>query len=187
MLYPILVRVLLANGRIATAQTILDALHKQMTARQWHGQLVEIYLLRALLYQTQNRREEALAGLKQALTLGEAQGNLFFFVDEGQWIAGLLAEIDEPLASTSFVGQLRRLLAQTPDDLSFTALPEALSEREMEVLRLVSEGATNREIADRLFIAIPTVKKHISNMFVKLDATNRTQAISRAREIRLIP
>jgi DNA-binding NarL/FixJ family response regulator len=90
------------------------------------------------------------------------------------------------LASTAFMGQLRRLLAQLPDDVAFTALPEALSEREMEVLYLVAEGATNRDIADHLFIAIPTVKKHMSNILVKLDTTNRTQAISRARQIVLI-
>jgi LuxR family maltose regulon positive regulatory protein len=157
-----------------------------MTTRQWHGQLVEIYGLQAMLHQAQNRREEAIAALKQALTLAEKQGHLFFFVDEGQWVADLLPEIGEPLASTAFMGQLRRLLAQLPDDVAFTALPEALSEREMEVLYLVAEGATNRDIADHLFIAIPTVKKHMSNILVKLDTTNRTQAISRARQIGLI-
>jgi LuxR family maltose regulon positive regulatory protein len=186
MLYPILVRVLVANGRLAPAQTILDTLHKLMTTRQWHGQLVEIYGLQAMLHQAQNRREEAIATLKQALTLAEKQGHLFFFVDEGQWVADLLPEIGEPLASTAFMGQLRRLLAQLPDDVAFAVLPEALSEREMEVLHLVAEGATNRDIADHLFIAIPTVKKHMSNILVKLDTTNRTQAISRAREIGLI-
>ena len=65
-------------------------------------------------------------------------------------------------------------------------LPEALSERELEVLRLAAAGATNREIAERLVIALPTVKKHMSNIFVKLDTTNRTQAIARARELSLI-
>jgi LuxR family maltose regulon positive regulatory protein len=185
MLYPILVRVLLANGRIATAQTILDALHQQMMARQWHGQLVEIYLLQALLHQAQNHHEAALAALKQALALAEVARNVFFFMDEGKPVADLLSQVGEPQSSTAFVTRLRQLFGQTAHVVQ-TILPEALSEREMEVLLLVAAGAPNREIANRLFIAVPTVKKHMSNILVKLDASNRTQAISRAREIGLI-
>jgi LuxR family maltose regulon positive regulatory protein len=66
-------------------------------------------------------------------------------------------------------------------------LPEPLSEREMEVLRLVAAGASNKEIADQLFIALSTAKKHVSNMLVKLDTPNRTQAAARGRELGLLP
>jgi len=187
LLYPILVRVLLGDGRFATAQAILNALREQITLRQWQGQMVEIHLLQALLHHAQNRRDEALAELHQALALGEAQGSLFHFIDEGQPVATLLDQIGEPLASTPFVARLRQLLADAV--ATYTAasiLPEALSERELEVLRLAAAGATNREIAERLFIALPTVKKHMSNIFVKLDTTNRTQAIARAHELSLI-
>lgn len=66
-------------------------------------------------------------------------------------------------------------------------LPEPLSERELEVLRLVATGATNKDIAEQLFITVATVKKHVSNMLVKLDTPNRTQAVARARELGLLP
>jgi DNA-binding NarL/FixJ family response regulator len=63
---------------------------------------------------------------------------------------------------------------------------EPLSERELEVLRLMADGASNREIAEALFISIGTVKKHSSNIFLKLDARSRTQAIVNARKYRIL-
>ena len=65
-------------------------------------------------------------------------------------------------------------------------LIEPLSQREMELLRLVAAGLTNQEIAQELILAVGTVKKHLNNIFGKLGASNRTQAIARARELRLL-
>lgn len=185
LLYPILVRVLLANGRAAAAQSILDVMQEQMTARQWPGQLVEICLLQALAHHAQHRSQEARAALTQALTLAAAEGCLFWFVDEGAPPADLLAQVGDPLLNTAFVRQVQQLLAQQTA-AARPMLPDALSERELEVLRLVAAGATNQEIADRLVIALPTVKKHMSNIFSKLNAANRTQAIAQARALGLL-
>ena len=66
-------------------------------------------------------------------------------------------------------------------------LPEALSEREAEVLHLVAEGLSNQEIAERLVISITTVKTHVGNIFLKLGVTSRTQAIARAEASGLLP
>jgi LuxR family maltose regulon positive regulatory protein len=65
-------------------------------------------------------------------------------------------------------------------------LPEPLSEREMEVLALITAGKSNRQIAKDLFVALSTVKTHVNNIHRKLDVRNRTQAVSRARELRLL-
>lgn len=62
-----------------------------------------------------------------------------------------------------------------------------ITKRELEVLQLIAEGHSNREIADKLFVSTSTVKTHSSNLFFKLDARRRTQAIQRAKELRLIP
>jgi DNA-binding CsgD family transcriptional regulator len=62
-----------------------------------------------------------------------------------------------------------------------------VSKRELEVLQLMAEGMSNREIADKLFVSLNTVKTHSSNLFMKLDARRRTQAIQRAKELQLIP
>jgi LuxR family maltose regulon positive regulatory protein len=73
-----------------------------------------------------------------------------------------------------------------PSPPSSLALVEPLSEREMEVLHLIAAGYSNREIARELVIALGTVKKHINNIFGKIDAHSRTQAVARARELGLI-
>jgi LuxR family maltose regulon positive regulatory protein len=61
-----------------------------------------------------------------------------------------------------------------------------LSEREVQVLRLIADGATNKEIADELVLTVNTVKRHISNIFGKLEVSNRAQAIARARQLNLL-
>ena len=73
-----------------------------------------------------------------------------------------------------------------PSSFSPQPLIEPLSQRELEVLQLISDGASNREIAQELVLAIGTVKKHISNIFGKLGVSSRTQAVARARELDLI-
>ena len=65
-------------------------------------------------------------------------------------------------------------------------LPEALSPRELEVLVLIADGLTNREIADQLYIGISTVKKHIQHIYEKLHTKNRTSSVVRARELNLL-
>jgi LuxR family maltose regulon positive regulatory protein len=66
-------------------------------------------------------------------------------------------------------------------------LVEPLSARELEVLRLLTAGATNRAIAKQLVVTLDTVKRHVSNLFSKLEVANRTQAVTRARELGLLP
>lgn len=62
-----------------------------------------------------------------------------------------------------------------------------ISKREYEVLKLMAQGLSNKEIADRLFVSLNTVKTHLSNLFIKLDAKRRTQALQRAKKLNLIP
>lgn len=88
------------------------------------------------------------------------------------------------LAELSGEGEL--LLGDVPSRPVAQALVEPLSERELEILCLISEGLSNREIADRLFITVGTVKVHASNIYGKLEVHNRTQAVTRARELNLL-
>ena len=74
-----------------------------------------------------------------------------------------------------------------PGGVVVAGLVEPLSARELEVLRLLAEGATNRAIAKQLVVSLDTVKRHVSNLFGKLEVANRTQAVARARELGLLP
>jgi LuxR family maltose regulon positive regulatory protein len=67
-----------------------------------------------------------------------------------------------------------------------SSLPEPLSDRELEVLHLIAEGASNRDISERLVIANQTVKRHVSNIFNKLGVSSRTQAVAAGRDLGLI-
>ena len=82
-----------------------------------------------------------------------------------------------------------KVVVSTPDfQLDDSALKRlGISRREYEVLELIADGLSNQEIADKLFVSTSTVKTHTSNLFAKLDARRRTQAIQKAKELRLLP
>jgi two-component system, NarL family, response regulator LiaR len=92
-------------------------------------------------------------------------------------------------AGSKLIGKRKvKVIHQTQFDLDEAALKQAgISQREYDVLQLMADGLSNQEIGDKLFISLSTVKTHSANLFVKLDAKRRTQAIQRAKELRLIP
>src|SRR5262249_7698934 len=134
----------------------------------------------------------ALDTLRRALLLAQPEGYVRIFLDEGAPMMKLLSEIGK--ADVLLQGYVQRLLvpskgasAQTPlstpdnERSSNQSLLDPLSERELEVLRLLAAGASNEEIADRLVIAVGTAKRRVSNILAKLAVPNRTQAVARAR------
>jgi LuxR family maltose regulon positive regulatory protein len=90
--------------------------------------------------------------------------------------------------SATKTDELARLLfrSKVPHSRSSGPLLDPLSERELEVLHLIANGDSNYEVAEQLVVAVSTVKRHVSNIFSKLGATNRTQAVARAREFGII-
>jgi len=148
--------------------------------------------------------DQATAVLEEALRLAEAEGYLRVFLDEGETIHRLLGALRYKLdAADALAVYLRRILAafeptaeaaEAIEGADATAPQPAgqdrvdlLSEREREILRLVAQGLTNQAIANRLVISLSTVKTHVGNIFLKLGVSNRTQAISRAETIGLLP
>jgi LuxR family maltose regulon positive regulatory protein len=181
------VRLLTNEGRPDLALRILEPIWDQAEAAGRDGDLVEILVLTALAHKARGNTAAASRSLHHALELASPSGFVRVFVDEGEDLAILLRRED-------FRGDLRayteRLLAAvdgngTPERSDPLGPPDPLSEREIEVLRLVSAGLPNREIGLRLFIAEKTVKKHMHNILHKLDATNRTHAVDRARHLGL--
>ncbi|MGD2050461.1 MAG: LuxR C-terminal-related transcriptional regulator [Chloroflexota bacterium] len=196
--YLTLARVLNAQGRQAEALSLLDRMLKQAEAEKRIGSVIIILILQGLIVQTQGHTARALTNLERALTLAEPEGYIRIFVDEGEPLRALLYDFRSLLVtqlSTMPRDRSHQLLAYTnrvlaafqPPDILVTPRPETyfepLSQREMEVLHLIAAGASNREIANALVVAVPTVKKHVSNIMSKLNATSRTQAVAEARHL----
>ena len=165
--------------------------------------MIEILLLQALAYQAQGDIPAALMPLEQALTLAGgptgAVGDVRRFVDEGEPMARLLAEAQAQRIMPAYVAKLRAAFSVVTEQVApggaqtvsgpvnaEQPLIEPLSEREIEVLALVAQGCSNREIAERLFISINTVKGHNRVIFEKLQVQRRTEAVARAREMGLV-
>jgi LuxR family maltose regulon positive regulatory protein len=184
----------LEDGYIHDAMGLLERLLKSAEEGRRMGSVIEILVLQALAYEAQSNIHSALLFLKRALTLAEPEGYVRIFVGEGPPMARLLYEMLSHEISQDYV---QRLLAIFPDieperiAVSQTQSPksewvEPLSERELDVLQLISQGLTNQETAIQLYLSLNTVKVHTRNIYSKLGVNNRTQAVARARTLGII-
>ncbi len=182
-------RVRLAQGRPEAALQALASLEE--TYRSWN--FVPIAALKALALQTAGEREEGLALLTEILPLAEREGYVRTFLDQGATMQALLEGArDRGIGSKYVTALLREFDASpsappSPPEVDQSALIEALSERQMEVLRQLALGLTNKEIAAALYIAESTVKSHVNAILRKLDADNRTAAVVRAQVLGILP
>jgi LuxR family maltose regulon positive regulatory protein len=203
--YLVAVRVLLAEGETGGALELLAGLAGMAERSGRVRSSIEILVLEALARETQGEREEALAALRRALALAEPEGFVRIFVDEGPELAGLIERAAPGATSPDYARRLAeafgparasRASAPVPPPSSpprvetvealAEPLPDRLSDREIEVLRLIATGLSNADTGQRLFIAPSTVKKHLENIYAKLGTRNRTQAIARARAAGLL-
>ena len=186
-------RLLLAQGRYHEALRLLEKPQQAAETAGRTGDLIEVLALRALALWAGIERELAVSTLARALAMAEPKGYVRIFFDEGAPMAELLTatlqarqrdhRADAGRVSVSYLAKLLALFAQdatTP--VVAEGRPEALSDRELEVLALIAAGESNADIARKLFISMSTVKTHVNNLFRKLGARNRAQAIVRARE-----
>lgn len=200
----VLARLLIARGLPERALPLLGRLHAAAVTHGRTGSVIEIRVLQALAFDAASRSDCALDALQDALELGSPEGYVAVFADEGSPMADVLRRFVSSVqrgyrrrAGEEIVAHAIRLLgaASRPVDrpggpiariAGAATLIEPLTEREGEVLLLLSEGRSNREIAERLVVTLDTVKKHLTHIFGKLDAASRTQAIARARELHLL-
>jgi LuxR family maltose regulon positive regulatory protein len=192
----------MAQGRLDAAYAAVAELLHHAEATD-HGRFVIWALaLQALILQAQGDTATALAALARALALAEPEGYVRVFVDEGVPMAELLARVARQHAPVAVYatrllaafpraeGQGLRTEPNTSSDSVLnpqsSALVEPLSERELEVLRLLAEGRDNAEIARVLVVAVSTIKSHVNHIFSKLGVGNRLEAVLRARQLNLL-
>lgn len=183
-----LAKVWLSQREPDKALPLLDHALQAAQAVRRLGNAIQILAVQAIVYHAQAESEQAFATLEHALELAEPEGYVRVFADEGAPMARLLRRL---LTRSSASEYVRRLLEALGESVTIAPpiagkLVDSLSQRELEVLRLIVDGATNQEIARELVLTVNTVKRHISNIFGKLHVSNRAQVIARARELNLL-
>jgi LuxR family maltose regulon positive regulatory protein len=188
-----LARVRVAQGRWDEALHLLAQLAQDAEAGRRFGRLIEILALQAVALWLQGDTDQALAALEKALAIGEPEGYVRVFVDQGAPMTRLLQQAAARGTAPDYVSRLLAALgaeeterAPAPAPPGASSLVEPLTDRELEVLHLIGEGYSNQDIAQALVITLNTVKKHASGIYGKLGVHNRTQAVVRAQELGLL-
>ena len=181
-----------AAGAVGDAARLLERLLHAAEEGGRMGSVIEILVLQALAQQAQGDTSSALVMLERALRLAEPEGYVRVFVSMGPPMAGLLREaVSRAMAPDAARRVLTAFPSTEPQSTVSSEGPRAaaglVSERELEVLRYIAEGLTNREIATRLYLSLYTVKAHARSIYDKLDAHSRTQAVAKARELGVLP
>jgi LuxR family maltose regulon positive regulatory protein len=193
--YLIFARVRIAQGRLdpagaflSEAQRLLERLRADAEAKARTGSVLEILLLQALAFSAQGKGTEALPVLEHALTLAEPEGYIRLFVDEGEPMVALLRQAYARGIAPDYVAILLAAAGapKLPAPPPAGSLLEPLTERELEILRLLVRGLSNQDIARELVITVGTVKSHVNHIYGKLGVQSRTQAIARAHSLKLL-
>ncbi len=200
--YRSLVRITAKRGEIQEALSLLSRLSASAEFAGRMGWVIYLLVLQAKILNDSGYFEKAQEVLERALRLAQPEGFQRVFLDEGESMGKFLlriktlgksqvkdswvgAYLDELLSSFGFAEDSSQPLVKGFRSVQGGFI-EPLSDREVEVLRMVAAGKTNQEIASELFLAVGTVKRHLNNIFGKLGVQNRTACVAKAREIELI-
>lgn len=185
-------RILIAKHEYSAALDLLDRLLIQEQAKGVKAFVLFFLISQAIAWQSQGDMDRVLAALDQALTQAEPEGYIRTFTDRGAPIRGLLQKAVERGVHVQYANRLLAVLNNAPDATISSAKPnmakmvEPFSERELEILRLLSADLTAPEIAVKLIISANTVRTHIKSVYRKLNAHSRHEAIMQAKDLSLL-
>ncbi len=204
--YLVLARLLIASAQsnpdhLSGALRLLNRMIERASSSGRTGSLVRALSLQALALDDAGESEAAIESMKQALVLVEPEQCITTFADEGPSMVPLLQKVlqsqqraahdNRPRPSPEYLATILTAMGTqgspilVPAKYRSAMLVEQLSERELEVLRLLSQGLSSNEIAARLVISVETARKHIKNIYGKLDVHSQFEAARRAQEIGL--
>jgi len=200
--YLTLARLLLAQKKETEAVELLERIRQAAEASGRTGRVIETLILLSLAHEASIDTEQAVTSLDQALALAEPEGYNRIFLDEGPPMVELLKRMKAEGREARLKGYIEKLLLAHKKDEEKSFHPssspgashsavlhpliEPLSERELELLGLITAGLSNSEIAEKLVVTVGTVKWHLNNIYGKLGVRSRTQATARARELGLL-
>jgi LuxR family maltose regulon positive regulatory protein len=188
-----LAQILLAQGRFSEVEKLLAGTTPPPSQHSQISKIIESKLLLAAAIAGQKRTNEAFELIESCIDIAEPESYIQIFHDLRDYVQELLSDYSkkEIFDDQPFIQKIMETLSTTKDDVKSpgtdqAVLIEALSEREVEVLQLIAEGKTNREIASQLIVAPGTVKAHTASIYRKLDAKNRTEAVAIARQMNIL-
>jgi LuxR family maltose regulon positive regulatory protein len=186
-------RILIAQGDPAKALELVELQRQQAEAKSLPQRLLQVLAVQSVVLFAHGDKDKAVQVLAEALALAEPGGYIRIFLDEGALMAQLLLEAASRGIKPDYVARLlaafdagKRKSEEKPDLPPHQTLIEPLSQRELEILKLIAQGLSNREIGERLFLALDTIKGHNRKIFDKLQVQSRTEAIVRAHELDLL-
>ena len=194
-------RALMAQGSPSAALEVIEPLRQEAEAKGWADRLLEVMAVQSIALDASGEKGKAIAQLGEALALAEPGGFIRTFVDEGEAMRLLILDfrfsIEKQLRGQDYelLGYVDKLLAAFGQPAAMpqskiknlkSKILEPLSQRELEILKLITQGLSNREIGERLFLALDTVKGHNRRIFDKLQVQSRTEAIACAHELGLL-
>jgi LuxR family maltose regulon positive regulatory protein len=186
-------RVLIAQGDPSAAMGVLEPLRQKAEEKGWAYTLILEMAVQSIALFAHGEKQKAVELLGEVLARAEPEGLIRLFLDEGDAMAELLSAAAAQGIQPDYVGKLLAAFKGEMKDEQPTAsvpgssfLIEPLSQRELEILKLIAQGLSNREIGERLFLALDTIKGHNRKIFDKLQVQSRTEAIARARELGLL-
>ncbi|MCC6975738.1 MAG: helix-turn-helix transcriptional regulator [Anaerolineae bacterium] len=175
-----------ANRTLLDAISLLERLLGAAEAGDRTGSVIEILILLALAHQMEGDIPAALSALERALTLAEPEGYIRMFVDEGYPMTLLLEKAVKNGIMPNYAHQLLRASGKVEERTPiYQGLSDSLSEREIEVLRLLRSDLDGPEIARELVVSLNTIRTHTKNIYTKLGVNSRRAAVRRAEELGL--
>ena len=182
---------LIIEMKFEEAEILLSKLLKMAQAANRIERIIETKVIYAILNKATGDKEKALINLIEALEDAACENILMSFVLYHSGISDLLKEVYKIQATTKtnipkkLIDKLKLALEKREKFMKIN-LGSVLSDRELDTLKLIAEDLSNQEIADKLFISLNTVKTHVKNILLKLEVENRSQAVTKAKELGII-
>ena len=184
-------RLLLVQNKLDVAESLLSELYAIADDNHATERMIDLKVSYAVLFKLRGNQEKAISNLIEAMEFASDESLLYYFVNDYESIKDLLIAAFKVIAATKttipakFVESLK-LAIERKEKFKKINFGSDLSTRELDILKQIAKDLSNQEIADRLFISLPTVKTHVRNILLKLDVDSRIRAVTKAKELGII-